>query len=667
MARTIPSEHTLDDAESHDGAAPDPLADGFDADAEWLEADGFGGFASGTAGSERTRRYHGLLVAATRPPTGRVVLVGGLEAWLETPGGNVPLSTQRYVPDVVYPDLTPRLIAFDVAPWPTWRFRIDDAATLACELFVAKTSGETVLRWRLDGERDVPQPATLKVRLLLSGRDYHALHHENAAFDFSCRIAGGNVAWRPYSDLPVVAALTNGAYTHAPDWYRNFCYRHERERGLEFSEDLATPGLFSFDLTQRQAVMILRPNDDLAADAESHAAVLTRTEHARRAGFRSRTLLSADAYFVARGAGHTVLAGFPWFTDWGRDTFIALRGLALATGRYADAESILLEWSRALSQGMLPNRFPDGGDAPEYNSVDASLWFVVTVHDYLRTDHASQDTRTALRNAVEVVLDGYARGTRYEIGADADGLLRAGVPGVQLTWMDAKADGWIVTPRIGKPVEVQALWINALRIALAWTSQWKSLERIATNAFHARFVNAQTGALYDVVDADHVPGRVDASIRPNQIFAAGGLPFAIVEGDTARKVVEQVEAHLLTPLGLRTLSPHDPNYAGFYVGGVLQRDIAYHQGTVWPWLMGPFVQAWLCVHGNSPPARAEARRRFLAPLHAHLRCAGLGHVSEIADGDTPHTPRGAPFQAWSLGEMLRIEALLESGQPDHRG
>jgi predicted glycogen debranching enzyme len=316
---------------------------------------------------------------------------------------------------------------------------------------------------------------------------------------------------------------------------------------------------------------------------------------------------------------------------------------------------------------MLPNRSPDSGDAPEYNSVDASLWFVVTVHDYLRTDHAGQDTRTALRNAVEAVLDSYARGTRYGIGADADGLLRAGVPGVQLTWMDAKADGRVVTPRIGKPVEVQALWINALRIALTWTSQWKSLERNATDAFHARFVNAQTGALYDVVDADHEPGRVDASIRPNQIFAAGGLPFALVEGDTARKVVEQVEAHLLTPLGLRTLSPHDPNYAGVYAGGVLQRDTAYHQGTVWPWLMGPFVHAWLCVHGNCAPARADARRRFLAPLHAHLRCAGLAHVSEIADGDAPHTPRGAPFQAWSLGEMLRIEALLDSGRPNRRG
>ncbi|TKC87821.1 glycogen debranching protein [Trinickia terrae] len=669
MTRTIPSEHLPDDA--HSGArdasgASSFLAEQFDEHAEWLEPDGLGGFASGTAGGERTRRYHALLLAATHPPTGRVVLVNGLQAWLETPGGNVPLSTQRYLPDVVHPDLAPHLIAFDVAPWPVWRFRIDGAATLVYELFVAKGYGETVLRWRLEGAQDVAGPLRLKVRLLLSGRDHHALHHENAAFCFSCREAGGNVAWRPYGDLPAIAALTNGTYEHAPDWYRHFLYVRERERGLDFSEDLATPGVFAFDVAARDAVIILRPNGELGDDAKTRAAELARAEHARRAAFRSRTRLSADAYFVERGTGQTLVAGYPWFTDWGRDTFIALRGLALGTRRYGDAEAILLDWSRTVSQGMLPNRFPDDGSEPEYNAVDASLWFIVAVHDYLRTDHASHTTRSTLRHAVDAVLEGYARGTRYAIGADTDGLVRAGVPGVQLTWMDAKVDGRVVTPRIGKPVEVQALWINALRTSLDWTAQWQSLEERATQAFLARFVNPQTGALYDVVDVDHEPGRVDASIRPNQIFAVGGLPFTLATGETARHIVEQVEADLLTPLGLRTLAPGDPNYAGAYTGNVRQRDAAYHQGTVWPWLIGPFVEAWLRVHGSSPHTRAEARRRFLAPLFAHLRVDGLGHVCEIADGDAPHAPRGTPFQAWSLGELLRIESLLASVQPNGR-
>jgi predicted glycogen debranching enzyme len=666
MTRTIPSEPLPDDANRTargTGAVTPALAEPFDADAEWLEPDGFGGFASGTVGGERTRRYHALLLAATHPPTGRVVLVNGLEAWLEMPGGTVPLSTQRYLPDVVHPDLSARLISFDVAPWPIWRFRIDDTATLVYELFVAKGYGETVLRWRLEGAQDVPGPVVLKVRLLLSGRDYHALHHENAGFSFTCREAGANVTWRPYGDLPAIAALTNGSYQHAPDWYRRFLYLRERERGLDFSEDLASPGVFSFDVGAHDAVIILRASGELADDASARAAELARAEHARRAAFRSRTALSADAYFVARGTGQTLVAGYPWFADWGRDTFIALRGLALGTRRYADAEAILLDWSSTVSQGMLPNRFPDDGGEPEYNAVDASLWFVVAVHDYLRTDHASHATRAALRGAVDAVLDGYERGTRYAIGADADGLVRAGVPGVQLTWMDAKVDGWVVTPRIGKPVEVQALWINALRISLGWTAQWQSLEARATDAFHARFVNPASGALYDVVDANHEPGRVDASIRPNQIFAAGGLPFAVVTGETARHVVDEVETHLLTPLGLRTLAPSDPNYVPAYTGNVRQRDTAYHQGTVWPWLSGAFVEAWLHVHGNTPHTRAEARRRFLAPLHAHLRRDGLGHVCEIADCDAPHTPRGTPFQAWSLGELLRVETLLASVQP----
>ncbi|WP_027214985.1 amylo-alpha-1,6-glucosidase [Burkholderia sp. WSM2232] len=638
---------------------------------EWLEADGLGGFASGTVGTLRTRRYHALLLAATRPPAGRMVLVNGVEAWLEADGERYPLSMQRYEPDVLYPDVTANLLEFTTEPWPTWRFQFNAQTLITAEVFVSKATCETVLRWRREPVPEVSPSAsqsgalTLKVRPLLSGRDYHALHHENAAFNFTAHISSDTccASWQPYGNVPCIYAATNGSYVHAPDWYHNFSYVREYERGLDFSEDLATPGVFSFDLANAgaEAVMILSASDTTSANtaAASRAATLAQTEQQRRTAFGSRLQRSADAYVVQRNEGRTILAGFPWFTDWGRDTFIAMRGLLIAIGRLDAAEAILLEWSGTLSDGMLPNRFPDYGDTPEYNSVDAALWFIVAVHDYLATGHAGAATKARLQAAGDAILAGYTQGTRYNIKASADdGLLCAGVPGMQLTWMDAKVGDWVVTPRIGKPVEVQALWINALRIAATWNTQWQKPAERALQAFQARFVDPSTQALFDNIDVDHVSGAVDRSIRPNQIFAIGGLPFSLLEGAAARAVVDQVETHLLTPLGLRTLAPTDPAYRGRYSGAPYERDGAYHQGTVWPWLLGPFVEAWLRVRGNAEEARQQARTRFLDPLYMHLDHAGLDHISEIADGDAPHAPAGTPFQAWSLGELLRVEQLL---------
>jgi predicted glycogen debranching enzyme len=627
-------------------------------DDEWLEADAIGGFASGTVGTERTRRYHALLLTATQPPAGRMVLVNGVEAWLADGSGRtrIPVSMQRYGTGSVWPDPSESLLSFNTEPWPTWRFQVGDNQVLTAEVFVAKQSGQTVLRWRLDSGG-----FTLNVRPLLSGRDYHALHHENQAFNFNYTSTGDQVRWQAYGDVPAVVAASNGSYAHAPDWYRDFCYTAERERGLDFNEDLATPGVFSFDLSRGEAVLVLSANEGADTSAIDTATRLADIEQARRAAFPTALHRSADAYIVARNGGSTILAGFPWFTDWGRDTFIAMRGLLIASGRLSDAESILLEWSGTISEGMLPNRFPDSG-APEYNSVDASLWFVIAVHDYLATGHAQQATQDRLQQAVDAILDGYAHGTRFQIAADPkDGLLRAGVPGVQLTWMDAKVGDWVVTPRIGKPVEVQALWINALRIASAWNPRWTEPAARATNAFQQRFTDPASGALYDVVDAGHESGEVDHSIRPNQLFAVGGLPFALIDNEgSARAIVDQCEQLLLTPLGMRTLSPKDPAYKGRYAGAPFERDGAYHQGTVWPWLLGPFVEAWLRVHGNGPAARAQARERFLTPLHDHLHRAGLDHISEIADGGAPHTPGGTPFQAWSLGELMRLDRLLNA-------
>jgi predicted glycogen debranching enzyme len=387
---------------------------------------------------------------------------------------------------------------------------------------------------------------------------------------------------------------------------------------------------------------------------------LRRAERNRRGRFPTPLHRAGDAYVVRRGAGKTIIAGYPWFTDWGRDTFIALRGLCLATGRLSDARSILLEWAGLVSEGMLPNRFVDQGDAPEYNTVDASLWYVVAVHGYLRALEAegrkpAVRDRARLGEAVLAILDGHVRGTRYGIHAADDGLLAAGEPGVQLTWMDAKVGDWVVTPRIGKPVEIQALWLNSLAIAEEFTGAYRPIRARGVAAFADRFWNEAEGSLHDVVDADHVAGRVDPAVRPNQILAVGGLPFPLVTGERARRIVDTVERRLWTPLGLRTLAPGSEGYRPRYEGDMRSRDGAYHQGTVWPWLLGPFVEAWVRVRGASPESLAEARVRFLAPVFEHLSRAGVGHVSEIADADPPHTPRGCPFQAWSVGEVLRLD------------
>jgi predicted glycogen debranching enzyme len=446
---------------------------------------------------------------------------------------------------------------------------------------------------------------------------------------------------------------------------------------------LASPGAFEFDLSRRDAAMILAARFDATGEggakiaptglppflvaggqhALDAALALREEERTYRSAFATRLDRAADSYLVRRGGGMTVVAGYPWFTDWGRDTFISIRGLCLAGGRLEDARRILVEWAGAVSEGMLPNLFVEHGDHPEFNSVDASLWYIIAVREFLDASTARRwrvpaAERRALQDAVLAILRGYADGTRHGIRADQDGLLASGGPGVQLTWMDAKVGDWVVTPRTGKAVEIQALWLNALRIGAEFAPEWGRLYERAQYEFENRFWNEDADGLYDVVDVDHKPGTVDDSFRPNQIFAVGGLPLQLIHGKRAERLVASVEARLLTPVGLRSLAPGAAAYAPRYEGGVVQRDGTYHQGTVWPWLIGAFAEAWVRVHGGTPEAKAEARERFLAPLVAHLDTAGLGHVSEIADADPPHTPRGCPFQAWSVAEALRLERVV---------
>ena len=632
-----------------------------DSNAEWIETDGLGGFASGTVAGMRSRRYHALLLTATTPPAGRVVLVNGFDAWVQTPQENFAISSQHYAPDVIHPDGASRIEFFEYEPWPRWRFRLAEDLVVEQELFLLSGQSAVMLSWKITSANNAE--AKLRVRPFLSGRDFHSTHHENSAFRFDAEKNSERILWRPYDGLPAVIAYANGSYSDEPTWYRNFLYREEQARGLDATEDLASPGVFEFALSKKPAVLMFAADGHMLNHVES---IETRYLHARamekhrREKFATPLDRAADAYLVRRGAGKTLIAGYPWFGDWGRDTFIAIRGLCIATGRLEDARDILAEWAGVVSEGMLPNRFPDRGEQPEFNSVDASLWYIIAVNDYLRAvekhPKLSVDRYTEkICAAVEAILIGYSTGTRFGIRADNDGLLSAGEHGLQLTWMDARVDGREITPRIGKPVEIQALWLNALAIGAQFSARWQPLFEKGRAAFEARFWNEHPGYLADVIDCDHQPGAIDLTFRPNQIFAVGGLPLMLLSEEKARRVVDAVEMRLLTPIGLRSLAPDQPGYTAHYGGSVAQRDGSYHQGTVWPWLIGPFVEAWVRVRGNSAEAKAEARERFLKPLFHHLNQAGLGHVSEIADADPPHTPRGCPFQAWSLGELLRLD------------
>lgn len=630
---------------------------------EWLEADGLGGFASGTASGIRTRRYQALLLAANHPPADRWVLVNGFSAWLETPKGPRQLTPQHYAPGVTT-GVDAEVECFEAQPWPRFRYVTHDGLVVVHEVLVQRGSPTVLLSFRLEMPAS-PPGIRLCVRPLLSGRDFHHLHKENAAFRWEPEPDGDVLRWVPYAGVPAIRSWSNGAYVHAPDWYRRFLYAEELKRGLDNQEDLASPGILQFELSREEARWQLSAETTggpppAKGESTSGFDAIRRSERERRAALRDTPLLaSMQAYLVPRGEGATIIAGYPWFGDWGRDTFIAVRGACLATGHFEAARTILLQWAHVVSEGMLPNRFPDHSDeAPEYNAVDASLWYVIAANELCAAAGAQSVLSVAdkgrLEAAMREIVLGYAAGTRFGIRADTDGLLACGAEGTQLTWMDAKAGGRVVTPRWGKPVEIQALWINALHAVAPRVPEVRELLRRASGSFEPRFWNDADQALYDVVDVEGRASSVDTSFRPNQIFALGGLPLTLVSQEKARRALDNVERRLWTPMGLRSLAPDHPAYRGRYAGGSIERDASYHQGTVWLWLTGAFVEAWLKARGGGEEAKRTARERFLAPLVAHLSRAGVGHASEIADGDPPHTPGGCPFQAWSLSELLRL-------------
>jgi predicted glycogen debranching enzyme len=631
---------------------------------EWLETNGIGGFASSTLTGLNTRRYHGLLVAATHPPVGRYVLLSKLEETLTIGGERYELSANAY-PGVLHPQGFRYLTDFRLDPFPIFTYAIGEVR-LEKSLFLVQGENTVVVRYAVSGTGKGFDVA-LELRPLIAFRDYHSLTRENGAINREIQIMPGSAAVTPYAGLPVLHFAHDAASVEkAGVWYRDFQYAAELERGLDVAEDLFNPMILRFDLGARQEANVIASTAECAA---GKAAEYREAEIARRSAIRLRApsndvfvetlTMAANQFIVTRGSEESVIAGYHWFSDWGRDTMISLPGLTLRTGRPEIARGILRTFARAVDKGMLPNRFPDAGETPEYNTVDATLWFFEAIRAYLAETGALEFVREALYGVLADIVSWHVRGTRYNIKVDASGLLDAGEPGVQLTWMDAKVDDWVVTPRIGKPVEIQALWYNALCIMedLAdrvgdeiGRKRYSTMATLAKWSFNRLFWNDDASCLYDVVNG----GPPDASIRPNQIFAVS-LPHMLLGEDRAARAVEVVEKHLLTPYGLRTLSPNDPNYRGRYTGNQTSRDGAYHQGTVWPWLMGPFITAYLRVHGKNKASIRQAQQ-WLEPLREHLLGQGVGQINEIFEGDPPHRAAGCIAQAWSIAEILRVMA-----------
>ena len=634
---------------------------------EWLEPNGLGGWASSSVLGAHTRRYHGILVAATEPPAGRRVLLSRLDETLRADGEAWELATNQY-PDAIHPRGFEHLEWFSKGLFPEWEYRCSEARLRKTIAAVWGENTVVVLYEVLD----TPTPVTLELRPFLAGRDYHALASAGPG-EAVTAFADGILTCRLRQEPSLHLAVPGARFQPSPDWYHRFEYARERERGFDFREDLYTPGVLSLELAAGERVAVVASLDSprgrdgaVLLDAESRRRAALLGPAAPRVGLTRALTLAADAFLVRRGEGWTVIAGYPWFADWGRDTMIALPGLALATGRLAEAAGILRAFAGALRDGLLPNRFSDRGEEPEYNTVDASLWFFVAVWRFLWAGGDRALVRDELLPALREIHRWHERGTLHGIHQDGDGLLASGAEGVQLTWMDAKVGERVVTPRRGKPVEIQALWINALLILAELEADFgpaveadrlRSKAERAAASFDALFWSAEHGYLHDVVSE----AGPDPSLRPNQLFALS-LPFPLVEGERAESVLRAVEERLLTPVGLRTLPADDPRYCPRYAGGPAERDGAYHQGTVWPWLLGAYVEALLRVRGEAGRAAA---RGVLSGMEAHLGEAGIGSISEVFDAEPPHAPGGCPAQAWSVAELLRVALLVqgEEGRP----
>jgi predicted glycogen debranching enzyme len=642
------------------------------AEREWLVTNGLGGYASGTVAGARTRRYHGLLVAALKPPVERTVLVAKLDVTAHYRGAELALGSNEYADGTVDPRGFERLERFRLeGRTPVWEYVLGDAV-LEQRVTMVHDENTTLVSFRL---LRATAPITLVLRPFCTYRDYHG-QTRGGGWTLGTEALQRGCEIRAFAGAtPYRLEIDRGSFVPAPSWYWSFGLRAETARGLDDREDLFVPGEFRAELAP-QAVVTLRlatqPGEpsQLPFDAQRRRELqlIAAADAAAEPAWVRQLVLAADQFIVRRGTaatGRTVIAGYPWFSDWGRDTMIALPGLALATGRHEVARSVLATFGDFISEGMLPNRFPDVGEAPEYNTVDATLWYFHALDEYV----AATGDRGLVADLYPKLLDiieAHLKGTRYRIHADSDGLLYAGEPGVQLTWMDAKVGDRVITPRIGKPVEINALWYRALVVMESFAGQsgdrlaerrFAQLASNALRAFRRRFWSKEHGHLADVVDGPD--GAADFSLRPNQLFAVS-VDADLLERDQARAVVDVCARELWTPVGLRSLGPRERDYAGHYRGGPRERDAVYHQGTVWSWLLGPFALAHWHAYGD-----ATAAAEYLRGVAGHLRTACIGQISEIFDGDAPHRPEGCVAQAWSVAEVLRAwRKLAAAGVAD---
>ena len=625
---------------------------------EWLETNGLGSFASSSIIGANTRRQHGLLVASLRPPVERHVLLSKFEERVVCNGQESHLGTNLY-PGTVFPHGFNIQNEFRLRPWPTSRYTTIDfeIEKSVCLIHGENTVIITYRNIRSNG------PIDLELRPLLAFRDYNSLQKRNDSVNMDVARGDGVLSVQPYSNLPRLYFYTKAdGVDLMADWYFRFTYPVEQERGLDFEEDLFTPFEMSLRIPSEQSVSIVVSTEkksnvdgaELMARERQHRKQFER----ERDPVRQALLVGADTFIARRGKDlQTVLAGYPWFTDWGRDTMIALPGLTLTSERFDVAKKILLTFAQYCDRGMIPNVFPDAGETPEYNTVDASLWFVVAAWKYWKASGDDAGAKQLLPSLSDVIKF-YKEGTRYDIYADSDGLISAGAPGTQLTWMDVKVDGYVPTPRHGKPVEINALWLNALLMLAEMEERilqdiqsaviLRKLADQVAGSFVQAFWFAEGGYLYDVIQGNFK----DPAIRPNQIFAVS-LPYSPLDKNQQKSVFDVVTKHLLTPFGLRSLAPGHEKYCPKYTGNRWQRDCAYHQGTVWGWLIGPYCDAYVKVTGNGK-ARRKDIGKIIERLIGHLEDAGLNSVSEIFDADPPHRPVGCFAQAWSVSELLRV-------------
>jgi predicted glycogen debranching enzyme len=635
---------------------------------EWLVTNGLGGFASGTVAGANTRRYHGFLMASLKPPVARTLLVAKVDLSVDYLGARYDLTSNEFEGGAIAPQGYVHLESFSLRDGlPVWRYAFADALLEMCIFMAPGANTSYLLLDLLRGS----SPLHAEFRPFVTYRDYHS--HSRGMQNFEVRSEHGACTVRAFESAdPYRLSISRGEFTAAGDWYWNFRHSVEAERGLDALEDLYLPGSFGAELLHGKPVFLIATAESAApaAGPEILAKLLARTRRqltplpALAPEWVRQLARAADQFVVHRGAhgegGTSLIAGYPWFADWGRDTMISLPGLATALNRFEIAADTLRTYAGFVDRGMLPNRFPDDGEAPEYNTADATLWFFHALDDYLsaKPDPAlARDLYPVLLSIVEA----HVAGTRYGIHVDPDdGLLRAGEPGSQLTWMDAKHGDHAFTPRVGKPVEINALWLNALHVLMRMAGRRRdtaakrycqTLLTQATASF-SRFWNEERGCLYDVIDVDGGTG-LDASVRPNQLFAVS-LPYPALAPAQMRAVIATCARELLTSYGLRSLSPQEPGYIRSYEGDSWQRDAAYHQGTVWSWLLGPFAWAHYCAYGD-----ARLAQSLLTPIAAHLQAACMGTVSEIFDGDPPHSARGCFAQAWSVAEVLRAWIRLE--------